>query len=675
MTTNLPLKPRRRTAIGGALLGLALFTCRAEARVTKLVITRTESPTFQGMAFGQVGPYEKLVGRATGEVDPRDPGNALIADIALAPRNAKGLVEYSTDVFILRPVDRSRGNHRIFFEVNNRGRLLSLAQLNDAPAEVNDPTTTLDAGNGFLMRQGYTIVLSGWDVTVAQGAGRFAMTVPIARQPDGRAIVGHSLEEFVIDNTTPAPGSLTYPAASLERTEARLTVRTLYSDPPMPIASTGWEYVNDRTIRLLPEGTLFQNGRLYELVYPAKDPLVAGLAFAGLRDLVSYFRYRTADDERRPNPLEGDASRVISFAVSQPTRFMRDFLHLGFNEDEQGRLVFDGMLNWIGGASGGFFNYRFAQPGRTHRQRIGRWFPEFEFPFANNVTLDPITGKTDGRLRRCLASKTCPKVFEVNSENEYWAKAMSLLHTDTSGHDLPDPPNVRSYLLASLPHSTGIAPAGKGICQQPRNPILANPTLRALLVAMDAWVSGGQEPPPSRLPRRSDGTLVPVPEQAGRGFPAIPGVTYNGRLHEGNLFDFGSSVNRGIVSVVPPILLKSPYPVFVPKTDGDGNDVAGVRVVEVAVPLATYTGWALRSGPAAGDGCDAAGQQIAFSRTKADRLSTGDPRLSIEERYASHEDYAKQVTDAATALQRERFLLEEDVKRYVTAAAASDVGR
>ncbi len=665
---------------GWRTLVLLAFCCLAlaspaQARITKVVITRTESPTFQGASFGSVGPYEKLVGRATGEVDPRDPKNAIIADIALAPRNARGMVEYSTDLYILRPVDRARGNHRVFFEINNRGRNLSFGQLNDVTVEANDPTTSSDAGNGFLMRQGYTIVLSGWDVTVAPGGGRLTMRVPVATQSDGSPIVGPSLEEFVIDNAATMTASLTYQAASLDKTQASLTVRTLYSDPPAPIASSGWEYITDRSVRLLPAGTPFQNGRLYELVYPARDPLVAGLSFAGLRDLGAFLRQASADDAGSPNPLAGDVRHVYSFAVSQPTRFMRDFLYLGFNEDDQGRPVFDGILNWIGGASGGFFNHRFGQPGRTHRQHIGRWYPEFEFPFANNVTFDPVTGKTDGRLRRCLATNTCPKIFEVNSENEYWAKAMSLLHTDTLGHDLPDPPNVRSYLLSSLPHSTGIAPSGNGICQQPRNPVVANPTLRALLVAMDEWVSKGKEPPASRLPRRADGTLIPVPPQAGSEFPAIPGIAYNGRLHEGNLFDFGASVGHGMLTVLPPTLLRSPYPVFVPKTDRDGNDVAGIRMVEIAVPVATYTGWALRAGPAAGDGCDAAGQQIKFPPTKAQRLSTGDPRLSIEERYSTHQDYVKKVSEAAKKLLGERFLLDEDVQRYIAAANDSSVAK
>jgi Alpha/beta hydrolase domain len=642
--------------------------------ITQMRITRRESPTFGGVSFGAVGPYEKLVGRAWGEVDPQDPRNAVITDLALAPRNTKGRVEYATDVYILRPVDSARGNHRVFFEITNRGNTISFGQLNNATTGGNDPTAAADAGNGFLMRQGYTMVMSGWDVTVAAGDGRLTMTVPVATHPDGSAIVGPALEEFVIDNSTTLTGLLTYPAATLDTTQATLTVRVRYAELPTPVPATNWEYVDAQTIRLLPAGTPFQPGRLYTLTYPAREPLVAGLGFAGLRDLTAFLHHAATDDDGTPNPLSGRVQYIYTFSVSQPARFMHDFLRLGFNEDEQGRRVFDGVLNWLGGASGGFFNYRFAQPGRTHRQRIARWYPERQFPFASQVLFDPVTGKTDGVLRKCLTTNTCPKIFEVNSANEYWAKAASLLHTDCLGNDLPDAPHVRYDLLASLPHSGGSPPTGPDIGQQPRNPLVANPILRALLVALDQWVSEDREPPQSQVPRVADGTLVPALPQDGVGFPPIPGVTYNGCLHEGDLFDFGPSFDQGILTVLPPVFLGMPYPAFVPQTDGDGNDIAGVRMVEIAVPLATYTGWGLRAGPAAGDGCDAWGQKIDFPQTQVERLATGDPRRSIAERYASHVYYVQEVTKAAKELERQGFLLDEDVQRYITEAEASSIG-
>jgi hypothetical protein len=383
------------------------------------------------------------------------------------------------------------------------------------------------------------------------------------------------------------------------------------------------------------------------------------------------------DDTGTPNPLAGRLAHVHSFCVSQPCRTLHDFLWLGFNQDEAGRRAIDGMLNWIGGGSGIFMNYRFAQPARTHRQHIGRWYPELQFPFANQVLTDPHTGKTDGRLRRCLETGTCPRIFEVNSENEYWAKAMSVMHLDPgTGADLADPPTVRSYLLASLPHSGGIGPTGPGPCQQPRNPLVANAVLRALLVALDEWVSAGTEPPDSRLPRRADGTLVPPLPRAGVGFPDIPGVTYNGRLHTADRLDFGPGFDRGILSRLPPTVVGAPYPVLVPRTDADGNGIAGIRVPDVAVPLATYTGWALRAFPPGGDdGCDHAGQKIDFKATKAERLAAGDPRPSLEERYPDHAKYVDAVAQAASDLRRQRLLLDEDVRRYGDVAAARRIGR
>ena len=597
--------------------------------------------------FGETGRYEKLVGRAFGEIDPADPRNRIIVDIELAPRNDRGLVEYSADVIIFRPIDRSKGNRRLFYEVSNRGAIRSLALMNDAVA-TNNPSTRGDAGNGFLMRQGYTILIGGWDATVASGGGRLTLRAPTARNTDGSPIVGPSLEEFVIDNNTTATASLTYPAASLNRDHATLTVRSRYSDTPVPV--TDWEYGDDRTVRLRPEGMPFRQGTLYEFAYRATDPLVTGLGFAATRDLASEMRAR------------GDIDFVYSFCVSLPCRFMRDFVHLGFNEDERGRRAFDGVLNWVGGGSGGFFNYRFAQPGTTHRQHIGRRFPERLFPFANQVLLDPITGKTDGRLRRCLDSETCPKIFEVNSANEYWVKGGSLLHTDTGGNDLPDAPGVRYYFFASFPHSSREA---AGICRMPGNPVSPNPGLRALLVSLDAWASGDKTPPPSRVPRREDGSLVPIERLA---FPRIPGVSFQGLMTTGDLFDYGPAADRGVLAM-PPVLKGSPYPVLVPQIDADGNDLAGIRFPDIAVALATHTGWSVRRPEYGGDDlCDANGQKIAFAKTTEQRIAAGDPRLSIQERYPTEESYLSEVARAANALREERFLLDEDAARIIKSA-------
>ena len=658
------------------LVAVLAVPAASDARVTRIDVETVESPTFEGRAFGAVGPYEKLVGRVRGEVDPDAPGNAVIADVERAPRNARGMVEYAADLIVLRPVDRSRANGRLLFEVNNRGRLLALNRLNEAPSAASDPTSAADAGNGFLMRRGYTFVSAGWDATASAADGRLNVALPAAVDPDGSPIVGPALEELVIDDDATLTGRLSYPAATLDTAQARLTVRTRYGDEPTPVDPGAWEYVDARAIRLLPAGAAFRKGSLYHLVYPAAEPLVAGLGFAAVRDVAAFLRRAGAEaDENRDEagggePLAGRVRYVYAFAISQPARFMRDFVHLGFNRDEAGRRVFDGVLNWIGGASGGFFNYRFAQPHRTQRQRIARWFPERQFPFAYNVLHDPVSGRTDGRLRRCLESGTCPRILEANSSNEYWVKASSLLHTDTLGHDLPDPHGVRLYLLSSFPHSGGRRQQGRGICQQPRNTAAAEPVLRALLIALDEWVSAGRPPPASRVPRRRDGTLVAPLPQAELGFPRIPGVHFDGLLSTGDLLDFGPRADAGILDVLPP-RVTSPYPVFVPRTDADGNDVAGIRVPDVQAPLATHTGWAVRAAEYAGDDlCDAAGQQLAFPRTKADRLASGDPRRSLEERYATPAAYVAAVERAARNLERDRLLLAADVERIVAEAGA-----
>ncbi|HEY7299677.1 MAG TPA: alpha/beta hydrolase domain-containing protein [Xanthobacteraceae bacterium] len=666
------MKPTTCIAVCAALLATAQA---AQARVTTIKITRIESPTFEGRSFGDVGRYEKLLGRLSGELDPADPHNSIITDITLAPRNARGRVQYETDIMILRPLDPSKGNHKVWYEITNRGSIPSFHQFNDARSGGNDPSKAADSGNGFLMRQGYVIVTSGWDISAPPGDSRFTIKAPVAVNPDGSPIVGPAMEEFVIDAGDITSRRLSYPPATLDRSQARLTKRVRVEDEPAPVE--GWDYANPAgTAIKLAADKPFEQGTLYEFFYPAKNPVVAGIGFAAVRDFASFLRHAAHDDDGNDNPAGGQVTAVYTGCVSQPCRMMHDFVWLGFNADESGNKVIDGIVNWIGGATGIFMNYRFAQPFRTQRQHIARWYPEFQFPFTNQIVHDPITGKSDGRLARCLSTETCPKIFEVNSANEYWSKDMAAGLVDPKGNDYTDEPaNVRSYFMASLPHQGGFGGTARGICQQNRNPLVANPVLRALLVAMDNWVSTGTEPPASRVPHVADGTLVTPLPQSQEGFPNIPGVKYTGRMHTGDLFDFGPKFDVGILSVLPPHRLGTPYPALVPKTDADGNDVAGIRLPEVAVPVATYAGWNLRALPPGGDeGCDAAGQMIAFAKDKAERVASGDPRPSIEERYPGHIDYVNRVTAAAEALVRDRLLLDEDVAAYVRKAQNAPVG-
>jgi Alpha/beta hydrolase domain len=680
--------PLRMLAVGFFLAGaLASTAQRSEAHVTRIVIDRSESPTFEGRVFGpdgKVGPYEKLRGRAFGELDPDDPHNALITDLKRAPRNARGKVEYSMDIFILKPIDLAKGSHRLLLDVNNRGDM-RVAGLNDAAAS-NNPTKAVHAGNGFAMNLGYSIVGNGWDFGASSEDDGLTISVPIAKNPDGSSITGPSYEYINFDDSKNVRYRLTYPAATLDKLKARLTVRVRLDEQPADVPASEWEYIDEATIRLLPAGTPFKQSHVYEFSYVAKDPVVAAIGLAATRDFISFLRHAPKDEAGTPNPLAGDVRYVYSFSISQPSRALNDFQALGFNEDERGRRVIDGMLKWTGGGSGDQINYRFAQTGRTERNRQNHLYPEGVFPFAYPVLKDHLSGKTGGRLARCTPTNTCSKNFDVNSANEYWVKAGSLLHSDTRGQDVPDPANVRFYLISGLSHGVGNV-TSRGQCQQFLNPTSPFPALRALLAALDQWVVNGTEPPSSQVPRQSDKTAVMAVTRPGQqtgvvpqealGWPTIPGVTYTGVITSRYHLDFGPSLDKGLVANYPPSLAsRAAYPIFVSNVDQDGNEVAGIRLPPVEAPIATTTGWALRRAEfGENEGCEANGQHIAFKSTRAERLAAGDPRRSLEERYASHDGYVAAVTKAAEKLQQQRFLLPADVQRYIEQAAASNVLR
>src|SRR5437667_138020 len=652
-----------------ALLAVCGSPGTADARIVRIQVTATESPTFGGYSWPGVGQYEKVVGKAFGEVDPFDTKNAVIVDIQLAPRNAGGKVEYSFDFYILKPIDLSRGAHKVMYEPPNRGgktwgNFGRMPGGND-PGSVTDPAVL---ANAFLMPRGYTMVWSGWDKAAGTSTAGFntTITLPIAKNADGSSITGPAYEYIVMSGTAAFP--LNYPAATLDKSKATLTHRVHLNDVPAVIPATGWTYnASGTTINLVPAGWVAND--IYEFSYTANDPSVNGLGFAAIRDWNAWLRYEAADDFGTPNPLKGDIQRIYTEVVSQPGRLLNDFRHLGFNQAENGKKVFDGLMQWIAAGDGINMNYRFSQPGRTERNRQDHLYVEGVFPFANVTTHDPITGKTDSRYTRCAATGTCPLGIEIYSANEYWVKAVSLLHTTPDGTvDLPDSPFTRNYLISSHQHGTGNG-ASKGNCQQFLNPLNSAPVQRALFIALDEW-SNGTLPPPSRVPRLADGTLVAPLPQSGMGFPNIPGVTYTGLKTTRYLLDYGPHFyETGIAAVNPPVIMppyqdnpaSGPiYPSFVPKTDSDGNDIAGVRLPDVTVPLATYTGWALRAGPQANDGCEGSGQMIPFARTKAERMASGDPRPSVEERYPSFGQYSSAVIRAIDGLVRARLMLCED---------------
>jgi hypothetical protein len=673
-------------------MGIAVllsFPRGADARLSKFVITTHESPTFGGYSWPGVGQYEKIAGKAYGEVDPFDEKNTIIVDLRLAPRNANGNVEYSFDFYILKPIDLSKGAHKVMYEPPNRGNK-TWGTLGRFPAGGNDPGSVINPNvlaKAFFMPRGYTMVWSGWDKSAGTSSANFntTITLPVAKNPNGTSITGPSFEYFVTGSPSGAPSfALTYPAATLDTTRATLTHRIHLNDKPTTLAASDWKYNNDGTAIALIAGNFAAND-IYEFSYTAKDPTVNGVGFAAIRDFNAWLRYEGEDDNHTPNPLAADITRIYTEVVSQPARTLNDFTYLGFNQAENGGIVFDGMLQWIGAGDGISMNYRFSQPGRTERNRQDHLFNEAVFPFANVMTTDPFTGKRDSRYAKCEASHTCPLAMEIYSSNEYWVKAASLLHTNPEATaDLPDSPFARNYLISSHQHGTG-DPTTRGACQQLLNPLNSASVQRALFNALDQWSSDQRQPPASRVPRLSDRTLVPPLPQSGTGFPHIPGVTYTGLKSTRYRLNFGPNFYETGIATFNPPLFSPPYednpangpiyPSYIPKTDSDGNEIAGIRLADVTVPLATYSGWALRAGAWANDGCESSGQYIPFAKTRSERTVSGDPRPSAQERYSSLNDYAGLAIGALQQMVRERLLLCEDfdaeLSRLMAAGAAA----
>jgi hypothetical protein len=656
---------------GTALLaGVAVISiaAAAEARVTRIEIAKRE-PFVAGHAFGNSGPYEKIIGRFHGELEPADPLNAVIVDIDKAPRNARGRVEYSSDFYILKPADITRGNGALLYDVNNRGNKRALIQFNSAPA-ANDPENAAQAGNGFLMRYGFTVVWSGWIPGLPAADHALRIDVPVATA-SGAPIEQMVWDEFLFNNATTAQGRLTYKATSTDKSQATLFVRERNADEPAVIPAGEWEFVDAQTIRL-KDSKPFRIGAIYQLVYKAANPPVSGIGFAATRDLVAFLRREAADDGGTGNPLAVDrrpaVDRALAHGTSQSGRYLRDFVYSGFNEDEAHRVVFDGIQPHVG-TGRLFLNQRFAQPNRMVNIAHGfMFYPDVGFPFAYETQSDPFTGARDGILARCAERGNCPKVIHTISGTEYWQSGQSLITTDPLGKNDGTPPeNVRIYHFASTQH-VEIATMPKGVCDAPWNPIDRRPLLRALLLALDQWVKDGKAPPPSRYPRIADGSLVAMTatETAIPGRPPAKGPNQRPR------FDYGPNFGKGIIDNVLPVELADRYGVLVPKVDADGNETAGVLLPDVAVPTGTATGWALRGRDAGGAGelCYLDGSFVPFAKTKAEREANRDPRPSLEERYRNHADYAAQVERGAAALARDGFLLPEDVQRIVAKAGA-----
>jgi hypothetical protein len=678
------------------VLAATLAPWPSEARVVRFVVEQ-KRPLAEGTSLGSAGGYERLDGTAYFEVDPKDPLNAVIVNLDKAPRNARGMVEFSSPFVILKPIEMAKGNHTIFYAINNRGNQQAISYFNFGPGG-NNPLTAANVGDGFLMHLGYTIVDAGWegDLSPATDASsRHSRRNQPRRKSDRRegphrVLGSHDSGKGTF--TLPLEGAANfkaYPAADTNAAYAMLTVRDSVSGAKMPVPSDHWAFgtcpMGKAT--LVPNDTnicLFDGlraDRLYELIYDAKSPIVMGLAYAVTRDVGSFLRYETKDAAGNPNPLAQSAtgagiSRIYSFGGSQSGEYQREFVYLGFNEDEAHRKVQDALWVHKSGTHRLFANVAFADPNTFAEEDdrhdfLGTSYPPFTFA----VTTDPVSKIRDGLSKR---PQTDPFIVQTDTESEFWEMKDSLNVVDSAGHAVPIPNNVRLYLLSSLQHGGNNPPRSfpgeDAMCQNPTNPVYHGPTLRALLVALDDWADKGIKPPDSNYPTLQAGTLVPV-DDARRAFPKIPGVTFPAAVNGVELLDFGPSFNSpgGSLTTLPP-KIGARYTIYVPKPDQDGLDIAGIRPIEIRVPIGTHTGWNVRKqGFRAPNMCPLTGSFIPFAATKEQRTAAGDPRRSLEERYGTHDGYVKAVADQTKALVAERFLLEEDAARFIKEAETGDV--
>jgi hypothetical protein len=650
-----------------------------------------------GYEFGTVGAYERLIGRAHFAVDPSAAAQRGVTDLDKAPTDGNGLVHFAGDFSILKPVDPARGNRRLFFDYGNRGNKRMLQFFNDAPAS-NDPRTLTHAGNGFLMRRGYSVVWLAWQGDLLPGNGRLLLDLPVAREHGG-PLTGPVRTEYIANRpgitTFPLSGRATvrsHPTVSLDPREARLTRRRYPYDEREALPPESWCFArveggagldNQGAVQAvvpsdshihIPDG--FEPGWIYELVYTGRDPLVLGLGHVAVRDFVSFLRYGEADAAGRGNPLReegGTIDKAYAWGRSQTGRCLRDFVYRGFNADVARRKVFDGILPHVAGAGRMWLNHRFANADVSGGQQYEDHFnPADTFPFSYAETADHLTGRRDAILKR---PETDPLVIHTQTATEYWQRRGSLAHTDTHGNDLPQPAGVRIYMWASSQHFADPLPKKpeRGLCQNFLNTVATSLLFHAMIDAMDRWATTGAAPPESRVPRRADGTLVPV-EEWRRQFPSIPGVATPGAPNALPLLDFGPQAEAGILKEPPNIVAEGGYPILVPAVDEDGNERAGVRAPMVEAPLGTYCGWNLRArGFGHGAMHEFSGSYIPLPETPQERRATGDPRRSILERYPDRAAYIGAITAAARRLVEQGLMLEEDVER--AAAAAADWGR
>lgn len=633
-----------------------------------------------GHTFGDGGAYESLSGRAVFALDPALPLNMAIVDLDRAPQDADGRVRCAADWWLMRPVEAARASGTLLYNVLNRGNknLFPTFQNGGIGNRLEQPG---DFGDGFLFNRGVCMAAAAWQADVQPGLGRMLLDAPVAGSPADR-ITGPV--RMVVNLQRPSHSTRLvredhrhYPPLDLDESDARLFVRDIPYAPTEEIPRDRWRFAVEDGDALRPSGDHlwladgFEPGRYYEVVYTAAHPVVVGVGFAVTRDLVSFLRHAATDTNGGANPLWERGGpligQTIAYGASQSGRFLRQFLRDGFNEDEDGRPAFDGVMIHIAGAGVGGFNHRFGQPERTRAHANGV-YPVEVFPFAPLPQTDPLTGRTAGLLDRARERGVLPKIIETNSSSEYWGAGASLIHTDPLGTaDAEIPEEMRIYHVAGTQHVPGTFPPTDAgytlgipypVARHPASPALMRPVLRALFAALDRWLREGAPPPTSVYPRIEDSTLV-TRETVAAAFPVIAGVRVPEDYGVPRLLDLGARWADGIVDREPPEL-GAAYRPLVPAVDADGNEVAGLRLPEVSVPLATYTGWNTRH-PGTGNPAGMVAMFGSFFPFPASTAATGgDPRTPVVERYRDQQEFMERVDLALRQLLERGLLVDED---------------
>ena len=660
-------------------------------------------PYAAGQPFGDCGAYERIDGVLTCAVHPDHPANAAIVDLPYAPRDAAGRVRFDADFTLVAPADPARGNGRLLVEAVNRGRRRMIPFFNRAPAPPID-SPELPAGDGFLQRRGYSVLSVGWQWDVYRSAALIGIDAPPVL-PDGQPTTGQCCVEIrphLAENTRRLSNRdhRPYPAANLDDPDAMLLARDWEDGPDTLIPRSQWQFAKDDgdgAGGITPSAEHiylaggFQPGKIYRAIYTAANPVVVGCGMLALRDAAAWLR---APDPARPLAPAG-YRYAYAYGISQSGRLLRTMIYLGLNmneaapgagqpdkhgsdgngPDQNGRAVFDGLLPHVAGGRMGEFNHRFAQPSCQSNPGFGH-----QFPFADHTLTDPLTGQTDGLLRRLRGdgAGAVPKIIYTNSAAEYWRGDGCLTHIDGAGQaDLTPADETRHYLFAGAQHLPGAPDVRDGAGPDgsagahPYNAVDYIPLLRAALVNLDRWASEGVAPPASRHPRRDDGTAVRQSEYLAN-LPAIPGqrIPSLPRLWRVRELDLGADAGAGIAAY--PVAEGREYPHLTPAADTDGNDRPGIRLPDLAVPVGTHTGWNLRH-PDTGAREQLQSMQGSthwFAPTAAMRRAAGDPRPSVEERYAGREDYAAQARAVAKQLAAEGYILAEDVELVVSNSLA-----